>query len=129
MTRATDIGRIRELLQRRRRDILQTALATHEEHDALMDQERDPEYEESAQVELADYTLSHLLEGQRRDLMLIDAALTRIDTGAFGRCIDCDSEISFERLMALPFALRCEEDAEDHEHALKQRSLMATPSL
>lgn len=120
--------KIRELLQRRRREILTVNMGTHRELAALKDQERDPEYEENAQAELADYTLSSLMESQRREIMLIDAALRRMDMGVFGDCVDCGFEIPLERLEALPFAIRCEEDASRHE--LETRGgPHATPSL
>jgi DnaK suppressor protein len=127
MTRANDIRKIRELLHRRRREMLQAAEGTRSELAALKNQERDPELEENAQSELADYTLSHLIETQRRELRLIDSALSRIDQDRFGRCIDCDQDINFERLLALPFALRCEEDARRHE--METRGGYAVPSL
>ena len=116
MSRAIEMQKIRELLQRRRREILSANAGAHRELSALQNQERDPEYEENAQSELADYTLSSLMEGQRREIMLIDAALRRMDTGVFGDCVDCGYEIPLERLEALPFAIRCEEDATRHEH-------------
>jgi DnaK suppressor protein len=128
MTRAHELLRIRELLQRRRREILTVSLGTHRELDALKDQEKDPEYEEGAQAELADYTLSSLVEAQRREIMLIDAALRRMDENVFGECVDCGVDIPMERLEAMPFAIRCEEDATSHE--LETRGgRMATPSL
>jgi DnaK suppressor protein len=129
MTRAKDVATIRKLLQHRRRSILKTSQAAHREVEALQAQDRDPEYEENAQVELADYTLSHLVEAQRKELMLIDAAMQRIDAGVFGVCIDCGQEIPFDRLQAVPFALRCEEDAERREAELRSKGTMATPSL
>src|SRR4051812_29217288 len=112
MTRQNDLQTIRELLQRRRRDLLHVNGGTRDELTALKNQERDPEFEENAQSELADYTLSHLLETQRRELMMVDAALRRMDQGTFGACVDCGQEIPFERLEVLPFALRCAEDAQ-----------------
>jgi DnaK suppressor protein len=128
MTRANDLIKIRELLQRRRREILTATEGAHRELTALKNQERDPEYEENAQSELADYTLSSLMESQRREIMLIDAALRRMETGVFGECVDCGYEIPLDRLEALPFAIRCEEDATRHE--LETRGGHATaPSL
>jgi DnaK suppressor protein len=128
MPRVNELGRIRELLQRRRREILRANMGAHRELTALKNQERDPEYEENAQAELADYTLSSLMESQRREIMLIDAALRRMDVGVFGDCVDCGYEIPLERLEALPFAIRCEEDATRHE--LETRGGPgATPSL
>jgi DnaK suppressor protein len=127
MPRENDLRKIRELLQRRRRDILETAVAARKELRALKNQERDPEFEENAQAELADYTLSSLLESQRTQLMLIDAAIRRMDEGVFGLCVECDEKIPFERLEALPFAIRCGDCATRHE--LERQDQFATPSL
>jgi DnaK suppressor protein len=128
MNRANDYMKIREILQRRRRDVLHANLGAHRELTALKNSDRDPEYEENAQAELADYTLSSLMEAQRREIMLIDAALRRMDTGVFGECVDCGVDIPMDRLEALPFAIRCEEDATRHE--LETRGgHYATPSL
>jgi DnaK suppressor protein len=126
MSRIQDLRRIRELLQRRRRDVLDARAAVQSELKGLKAQERDPEYEEGAQVDLADYTLWRLMESQRRELELIDAAFERMDQGVFGACCDCGLPISSERLLAVPFALRCEEDAQRLE---QERAGEAQPSL
>ncbi|RKH11547.1 TraR/DksA family transcriptional regulator [Corallococcus sp. CA053C] len=115
MSRTDDLLMIRELLQKRRKTTEDAQAGARRELAALKDQERDPEYEEQAQAELADYTLSTLIEAQRREIMLIDAALRRMDTDVFGECVDCGNEISLDRLEAMPFAIRCEEDAALHE--------------
>jgi DnaK suppressor protein len=109
--RDSELRRIREQLQRRRRSLLNANEGTRRELQALKDSEKDPEYEEGAQIELADYTLSQLVENQRRELMMIDAAFQRMDAGNFGECVDCGGEIPLDRLEAVPFAIRCEEDA------------------
>ena len=47
---------------------------------------------------------------QNRDaaeLADIDAALQRMDSGAYGECIDCGIEIPLARLQAQPAAARC----------------------
>jgi len=115
-TRKKELQRITQLLQRRRRAILETSRGARRELGALKGQQRDPEYEESAQAELADYTLYHLVENQRLELQLIDIALGKLDHGIFGNCVDCGIEIPYERLEALPFATRCAEDAARQEH-------------
>ena len=38
---------------------------------------------------------------------LIDAALSRIDAGTYGMCVECGGSIVLERLRALPSAERC----------------------
>lgn len=127
MSRENELGRLRTLLQRRRRTLLEAHDGAKRELRALKNQERDPEYEENAQSELADYTLSQLMETQQRELALIDAAIRRMDENVFGECVDCGMEISLDRLEALPFAIRCEEDATRYEQ--ERRGVHANPSL
>lgn len=115
MSRTDDLERLTELLHRRRRTIADSSREAQRELISLKEQERDPEYEESAQSELADYTLSRIIENARRELNQIDAALTRMDEGEYGVCVDCGADIPMERLEALPYATRCEEDATRHE--------------
>lgn len=55
---------------------------------------------------LADLNLG-LIDRHVRELRDIDAATAGIQEGTFGRCVDCGSEIAFERLRACPSATRC----------------------
>ncbi|HZH03232.1 MAG TPA: TraR/DksA C4-type zinc finger protein [Myxococcaceae bacterium] len=115
MTRVQQLRKIHDLLQQRRSGMVESITATQDELKALKAQERDPEFEEAAQSELADFTLSKLVDNQRTEIQAIDAALARIEAGTFGTCVDCGMDISIQRLTALPFAVRCEEDASIHE--------------
>lgn len=38
---------------------------------------------------------------------VITAALERIDAGTYGRCLECDSPIPFDRLAVMPETDRC----------------------
>lgn len=114
-------------LQRRRLELQNNRRGTERELAALKGQDRILEFEESAQSEAADYTLSLLLDQQRRELDLIDAAFQRLDAGSFGLCIDCGQRISMERLRVLPYAIRCGEDAQRFER--DRRGTDAYPSL
>lgn len=114
-------------LQRRRREIQANSRATLREIAELKNQERAPEFEEAAQTESADYTLGLLFDQQRRELDRIDAAFQRMDQGTFGECIDCGQRISKDRLRAMPYAIRCGEDA--HLFELAHRGANASPSL
>lgn len=49
----------------------------------------------------------------------IDAALDRLEDGEYGRCEECNDEISEERLRAVPFAALCRECQESLEVASK----------
>jgi DnaK suppressor protein len=42
-----------------------------------------------------------------QQLVLVDAALARLDAGTFGTCVRCGRPIAAERLEALPWAARC----------------------
>jgi RNA polymerase-binding transcription factor DksA len=48
-----------------------------------------------------------LLETEEQRLEEIAAALERIEKGTFGRCQECNKEISKERLRAIPYARLC----------------------
>jgi DnaK suppressor protein len=48
-----------------------------------------------------------LIQMSAETLVRIDAALVRLEAETYGRCVECDAEISDRRLRALPFAARC----------------------
>ncbi|MCA9248197.1 MAG: TraR/DksA family transcriptional regulator [Planctomycetales bacterium] len=50
---------------------------------------------------------SQLAEVESRELKSIDAALTRVVEGRFGRCGGCDRPIPLDRLRAIPHAAYC----------------------
>ena len=50
---------------------------------------------------------SSIRSTEMNELRLIEEALQRITTGAYGICIDCQSNISERRLENFPYAARC----------------------
>jgi DnaK suppressor protein len=48
-----------------------------------------------------------LVENEEQLIEEINAALARMDQGTFGQCEACQSDISRERLQALPYARHC----------------------
>ena len=74
---------------------------------------------------LADLNLA-IIDRHVIELRDIDAAKLRIKDGSFGVCIDCGSEIAFERLRAYPTAKRCRPC---QEHREKTYAHQGTPSL
>lgn len=55
----------------------------------------------------------------KRKLELIEKALSKIEKGNFGYCISCKKEISFDRLLAIPyteFCIECQKDMEKREN-------------
>jgi DnaK suppressor protein len=47
------------------------------------------------------------LDRNARRLRKVRAALTRINAGTFGICLDCEKEISMKRLAAMPWTASC----------------------
>ena len=127
MDGSAEFDDLRRRLTERRRALLETRESQQGELRALRSQDKDPEYEEGAQVKVADDVLTALSETARREVMQIDAALGRMDEGEYGKCVDCGQEIPIERLRALPFTLRCQEDEEERERRLRGNS--PRPSL
>jgi DnaK suppressor protein len=56
-------------------------------------------FEQQRDLALRDRAIAHLAQ--------VDAALARLDEGAFGRCTRCGNPIAPERLEALPWAAHC----------------------
>lgn len=50
---------------------------------------------------------SSLAEQERRELLAIERALSKMATGSFGICEDCGEEIPSKRLLVLPEARLC----------------------
>jgi len=56
-----------------------------------------------------------LMQMKSDTLKRIDQAMSRLEQGTYGRCEECDREISANRLTALPFAALCRECQENTE--------------
>lgn len=112
-----DLASARARLQRRRREILEASRRMVGAIDELRAAERDPEVEEASSSERAQHDLSRLAELEQRELAQIDAALARLEAGAYGLCRGCGEAIAPDRLDALPFVLECAACASDREEA------------
>ena len=58
----------------------------------------------------------NLASGEWQTLIKIDEALTRIEEGAYGKCLSCGKKVSKKRLTAVPhakFCLPCKEKEEE----------------
>ncbi len=120
------LATLRQQLLVSRRRLVEAHQTTNRDIDQLMDAPRDPEFEEGAQTALTEFTLHRLTDSQRREVEAIDAALARMDEGDYGVCTDCGGPIYFERLLALPFALRCT-DCATMEEKRRGQGVLANP--
>lgn len=97
----------RVLLGRRQVLSSRIPILKEEEHSAQSEVEAAPE--DAASASESGERLVALTSAQERELGEIDAALTRVDTGRYGRCETCGRSISANRLRAVPEARLCME--------------------
>jgi RNA polymerase-binding protein DksA len=126
-----DVDRFRERLSKRREELRWLI------HDALVASKRQDYIEiagsvhdaaeESVAELLADMSLA-TLDREVDELRDVEAALTRVADGVYGRCIACGDDIGRERLEAYPTAKRCLTCQTKHETD-KRGGRDATPSL
>ncbi|AVX04265.1 uncharacterized protein MXMO3_01739 [Maritalea myrionectae] len=72
-----------------------------------LDDEPSPDTEERAVEREDDEMLEGLGNAGKEELEHIEHALTRIENGTFGICVECGDEISDERLEVIPYATKC----------------------
>ena len=116
--RAAEKKKIREELQQRRRDLGATL---------KRNQEANRKGNDDGPLDLADtatelYTQEFnysLSEHDRAQLILIDLAVERLDSGEYGECQECGDKIAEARLKALPWAPRCLSCQEKQEEAAR----------
>ena len=66
-----------------------------------------PDWEDNAVEHEEDETLEALGLAAQKEILMLDAALKRIDAGEYGFCVKCGEAISDERLNLLPATPFC----------------------
>lgn len=108
-----------------REDIRRELLASDEESYSDLAGRVHDSGEESVADLLADMNIT-MIDRQVRELRRVEAALRRMDMGAYGECDECGCEIGCERLRSYPTAERCVECQAQYEHTHAHEP---TPSL
>lgn len=67
----------------------------------------DDNFADSAQVAAEQGENKSLASRLRRELDEVESALSRLDDGSYGSCIECSAPISTDRLEAMPTASTC----------------------
>ena len=118
-----DIQHMKERLEAKRKELLDDIGGLTEAHPTPVStseiSEGPQEFEETAIDFLETQQEQSILVNQQSLLAEVEAALKRIDDGAYGRCVECGKPIPDKRLEALPWAARCIQD----EERLEQRNL------
>ena len=112
MSATLDTDHFRDRLLEERRRAQEALEYLHQEHPGSLQDETQEIQSDNHPGDVAtvtfdrelDYTLE---ENEERVIGAIDAALTRIDDGTYGRCASCGESINAERLEALPWTMRC----------------------
>jgi DnaK suppressor protein len=113
------LAHFKDLLLKQRKEILQYADDTVTDMNDQSDNYPDPT--DRASIESDRNFILRLRERERFLLVKIDEALERIDSGEFGLCESCGSDIGFKRLEARPVATLCIECKTRAEAAEKAR--------
>jgi len=114
--------KLRELLESKRKQLtaevqgmMRDVRAAGRADDRAADEQDVSESYQRSDVDLA------VVQMKAETLARMDAALKRLDAGTYGRCVECEEPIAFERLRALPFALRCTTCEQSRERVSKAR--------
>src|SRR5688572_10557031 len=123
---------LRKILEARRRDLAQDVQGRIRDARAENANQRQAvDQGDISELDTQDESEFALLQMKADTLNRIDAALRRLDEGAYGNCFECGGEIAEERLRALPFAVRCKdceeaaEASEAHDRHATQRGASA----
>ena len=114
--------RLRQLLLARRQEVQQqidALLAQHRADQTRLREESVADTEDLSTQNSNSHQQLSILEVRNQMRLQLDAALQRLEEGAYGICEDCQKPISEERLKALPFARRCI-DCQRHAELLEQ---------
>src|SRR4030095_16312465 len=116
---------LKGMLEQRQREILHDMRSKM--RDARVDGAEKPhevlDPGETAEVDTQEDLEFVLIEMKAETLNKISEALSRLDNGTYGNCVECSDEIAGARLRALPFAVRCKDCEEAREMAqLRERT-------
>ena len=99
----------RQVLVARKRDLIAGQQQAERETRAILQQEREPDWEDQAQLATAADRIDRMSDNERAQLAIVEAALERLDSGTWGWCVVCGRPMDEARLRAAPEALRCVE--------------------
>jgi len=102
---AKDIQFFRDMLNSMLEDILQKGQATIDDMTETVEVYADPADRATAESDRA-FTL-RLRDRERKLIKKVQQALTRIEEGEFGICVECGDDIGIARLKARPMTTLC----------------------
>lgn len=120
---------LKRLLEERRLEIIgevQHKMRNVRNEDAAISRQGVRDEAESSEAEIQDDIEFALLQMKAETLKKIGKALARLEEGSYGNCYECGTEISEQRLRALPFAVRCKSCEESREVSRQRERVLAS---
>lgn len=108
-----DLARLRNQLLHTRKEILDRIRRLEAGIEEL--QEPGSELAEEAQKLELSRRYGQLGNREREEIESIELALNKIEAGKYGRCEECGEPIPMKRLLAIPWARLCRQDADEME--------------
>jgi DnaK suppressor protein len=108
---------LKGMLESRRREIHAKLRSLREQIPADAPDVRDAE-EQSVDDFVQEVDLA-LMQMKSDTLKKIDRAILRLEEGTYGRCQECEADITAARLRALPFAALCRDCQEEAESRVR----------
>lgn len=112
-----DLLHFRELLLKKKQDLMRAYSISKGDSQSDLDNGTE-DYVDYAVNSYAREFLLSLTELDRKQLLLVEEAISRIDRGEFGRCQQCGEEINRKRLEVQPWARHCVRCQELEEQGL-----------
>ncbi len=111
----------RRLIEKREQDLLEEINRNQTEAREMTDQTTTEPMDRMVNLEGRDTLLRHN-NADFHELTEVRAALERLDSGTFGKCLDCGRDIPSARLAAIPWTGYCITDQEKHDSSQSQPS-------
>ncbi len=115
------LDQFRKQLEERRRDLRKLVLDTAEAGRTADSEESQDVADRAASSYNKEFFFSQS-NSERQLLQMVEAALGRIEEGAFGDCVHCGEEINSKRLEAVPWTRYCINCQEKLERGLLEES-------
>ena len=112
-----DLEHFRELLVKKRQELMRAYSISKGDSQSDLDNGTE-DYVDYAVNSYAREFLLSLTELERKQLLLVEEAVSRIDRGEYGRCQQCAEEINRKRLEVQPWARHCVRCQELEEQGL-----------
>ena len=98
--------KIRKRLLQKKDELVRDLEKNREVSDETIDESAQDMADRATSAYTKEFVYS-LSESDRKVLLLIDEALSRLDAGTYGTCVNCASPVQEKRIEAVPWARHC----------------------